>query len=324
MGCGPSKDKKDPKSGDAVTETAAKPAAKPDAKPAAAKPSAEAKPAAEPQRPNNTDSHMSDALKDLINDYFNRYDLDGSGTINSSEELKQLCTNLVVKLDLDMEVAEIDAKVKAAGAFKDDKDAKESDNNWDVESFKHWFINDDNFKDVPKTWEHGDESDEDDEQNTATKPFFTGTYIGELVSEDKSKKYTLQMKKGQGKLNPKTKRYDEYKLEAVEQFSLKVRAEEGGKLKPRSGCDSVGYFRATGQISGDTIEYTMAYDIDNDKATAEPNLVLKGKVTADGKTIEGTWENTEKDAAAQKGMKDIGLEGVDKGVFKLEKRQRDE
>merc|ERR1719174_3122712 len=63
---------------------------------------------------------MSNDLKTLMHDYFNRYDLDGSQTINSSEELKQLCTNLVVKLDLPMDVADIDRIVHSAGAFADD------------------------------------------------------------------------------------------------------------------------------------------------------------------------------------------------------------
>jgi hypothetical protein len=34
--------------------------------------------------------------------------------------LKQLCTNLVVKLDLPMDVAQIDEKVASAGPFQDD------------------------------------------------------------------------------------------------------------------------------------------------------------------------------------------------------------
>merc|ERR1719502_2290075 len=64
---------------------------------------------------------VSPELTSMMSDYFTRYDLDGSGTINSTEELKQLCTNLVVKLELDMDVATIDKYVADAGAFKDDQ-----------------------------------------------------------------------------------------------------------------------------------------------------------------------------------------------------------
>merc|ERR1711939_437865 len=73
---------------------------------------------------------MSNDLKTLMHDYFNRYDLDGSQTINSSEELKQLCTNLVVKLDLPMDVSDIDEKVASAGPFADDtfEDGKKPEN----------------------------------------------------------------------------------------------------------------------------------------------------------------------------------------------------
>lgn len=43
-------------------------------------------------------------LRDIQMKYFNRYDLDGSQTINSAEELMQLCTNLTVKLDLKVRI----------------------------------------------------------------------------------------------------------------------------------------------------------------------------------------------------------------------------
>jgi len=74
-------------------------------------------------------------------------DLDGSQTINSSEELKQLCTNLVVKLDLPMDVQQIDKIVHDAGAFEDDdvpagepKPAKGSRHEWTLEEFVMWFV----------------------------------------------------------------------------------------------------------------------------------------------------------------------------------------
>jgi len=47
-----------------------------------------------------------------INRYFDRYDLDGSGSINSAEELLMLSTNLVVSLGLDIEVDMISDRVE--------------------------------------------------------------------------------------------------------------------------------------------------------------------------------------------------------------------
>merc|ERR1711998_578399 len=104
---------------------------------------------AKKERVDNSQDFISDDLKLLMKDYFNRYDLDGSQTINSSEELKQLCTNLVVKLDLPMDVTDIDAVVNKAGIFQDDK-VQPSDGSkgqeWSLEHFTDWFVKADNFK----------------------------------------------------------------------------------------------------------------------------------------------------------------------------------
>merc|ERR1712086_394550 len=321
MGCGPSKDKKDPKGAPEEKPAATKPSA-------AAKPAAETKPAAKPaaateQRANNTASHQSEALKDLISDYFNRYDLDGSGTINSKEELKQLCTNLVVKLDLDMEVADIDDKVTKAGAFKDEDPANGQE--WDVQAFSTFFMNADNFKEVPQDWENGDESDEDDDQHESTKPFFKGTYQGELTDESGEKKYTIKMRKGTGPLDPKTKHYATYVTEDLPVFTVRVRVdkEDGatGKkpLKARHCCDSVGYYNTSGHIEGNKIHYEMSYDVDNNATTKEPKLVLEGTVSDDGNKITGTWVQGEELPADSTAMTFIGLEGVGNGKFTLDK-----
>merc|ERR1712086_625355 len=113
MGCGGSKDGKKEELAEG---------GKPEAKPEESKPvakSEEGKPAAKPEegkpaakqeaaKAAEREAWMSEDLENMMNDYFTRYDLDGSGTINSNDELKQLCTNLVVKLELDMDVQTID------------------------------------------------------------------------------------------------------------------------------------------------------------------------------------------------------------------------
>ena len=73
----------------------------------------------------------------MLNDYFIRYDLDGSGTISSNDEIKQLCTNLAVKLDLDMDVQTVDKKVNGAGNVKQLC--------WDFQTFKRWFVSKEQF-----------------------------------------------------------------------------------------------------------------------------------------------------------------------------------
>jgi len=67
----------------------------------------------------------------IISQYFRRYDLDESGTINTYEELQQLCTNLSVRLELSWTVSDIDAKVTSAGNMEE--------NSWQMDEFIEWF-----------------------------------------------------------------------------------------------------------------------------------------------------------------------------------------
>merc|ERR1712166_1640122 len=141
MGCGGSKDGKDGKE-----EEGGKPEAKPEESKPVAK-SEEGKPAAKPEEGKpaakqaapaaEREAWMSEDLENMMNDYFTRYDLDGSGTINSNDELKQLCTNLVVKLELDMDVQTIDKKVNGAGNMEELC--------WDFQTFKKWFVSKEQF-----------------------------------------------------------------------------------------------------------------------------------------------------------------------------------
>merc|ERR1712072_617774 len=96
---------------------------------------------------------VSPELEGMMNDYFTRYDLDGSNTINSTDELKQLCTNLVVKLELDMDVQTIDKYVTSAGNLDGDKA-------WNFEQFKDWYLA--TFKPL-ECWQPNDCSSSDEE-----------------------------------------------------------------------------------------------------------------------------------------------------------------
>ena len=66
----------------------------------------------------------------MLTQLFTRYDLDGSGTINSLHELSQLTTNLLFGIDFRAHPKAILARVN------------EEDPNleWDIETFKEWCV----------------------------------------------------------------------------------------------------------------------------------------------------------------------------------------
>lgn len=68
------------------------------------------------QKGNAKNGISGDEFADIFNKMFERYDLDGSGLIDSEEELRQLATALVFKLDLDTGcgINEIDTQVQKA------------------------------------------------------------------------------------------------------------------------------------------------------------------------------------------------------------------
>lgn len=75
-------------------------------------------------------------IDNLINKYFERYDLDGSGTLNSDEEREQLTTNLCFKFRVSMEGSDIDKILQS----ETEKNGELSDDySWDAEEFTAWF-----------------------------------------------------------------------------------------------------------------------------------------------------------------------------------------
>jgi hypothetical protein len=73
-----------------------------------------------------------------ISRLFVRYDLDGSGTINSWDELEQLCCNLGYRLELELSPTRIDEVIE--GVKRDNESIE-----WDLDEFSAWFKNE--FKD---------------------------------------------------------------------------------------------------------------------------------------------------------------------------------
>ena len=94
----------------------------------------------------------TDHVTTVINDYMNRYDLDGSTTYNSYEELRQLSINLVIKFDLDIEIDDADSLVHSAGNMEELC--------WDFNTTRLWFMK--TFK-PNRFWLQGDCSDSDED-----------------------------------------------------------------------------------------------------------------------------------------------------------------
>lgn len=235
--------------------------------------------------------------------------------------MKQLCTNLVVKLDLNCDVTDIDRIVSSAGAFADDPGASPGANNWGLEDFMSWFVAKGHFA-VDRDWQHGDDSEDPDEEPNEELPFINGTYVGFLEGGDSM--YTRKERYG-GTVDPKTHQLINYEWKETNEFQFKVRRDKSNRLIPRVGCDSIGYYRTSGSIDGDTICMIFEYDVDANEQTLEPKLVLYGEWGGpeNPMLIKGTWKNAntdDPDAAAK--MASIGLPGESEGTFEVRKREQ--
>merc|ERR1711977_649281 len=87
----------------------------------------------DPIGPRATSNGPTD-LDQVVEQYFARYDLDGSGTLNSREELEQLATNLSFKLKIPSSAMH----QTTAAAFQCVDDVIDESNAWDVNDFKEW------------------------------------------------------------------------------------------------------------------------------------------------------------------------------------------
>merc|ERR1711865_871066 len=78
-------------------------------------------------------------LSEQLHDFFDRYDYDKSGTINNSDEMQQLCTNIIFKLKIMIAPDDADKRIGSAG----DQESFTADP-WPFEKFEEWFR--ENFK----------------------------------------------------------------------------------------------------------------------------------------------------------------------------------
>ena len=216
---------------------------------------------------------ISQDLKQVLSDYVVRCDLDGSGTINSNDELKQLCTNLVVQLELDMDVETIDQMAYRAGNMEELC--------WDFETFKEWFVSKEQFAPSP-FWLQGDYSDSDDAPENEMEGF---------------------LKAGSYKVNMRPDGH------AGVEFEIKVRYTRGGteevvkELVSRTYCDETlgmntnqghpypyGLNTVSGQVNNTdkTIHFEKAYQHDE----SWPRFVFDGKATQRHTRVEGIWSHS--------------------------------
>lgn len=72
------------------------------------------------------------SLSEKLQGFFTRYDLDGSGTINSADEMQQLCTNAIFKLKMLLPPPEVEKRIASAGDVASEK--------WDFGQFESWFM----------------------------------------------------------------------------------------------------------------------------------------------------------------------------------------
>jgi len=276
MGCGGSSQKdKDEKAGNKETgdQPTSAPAPAPSAKSSTKNDEMKAQQEGKPETMDDGKPWVSEELRSMMHDYFTRYDLDGSGTINSSEELKQLCTNLVVKLELDMDVKTIDKFVGQAGDME-----KEC---WTFDQFKDWFIA--TFK--PLTcWQPNDCSSSDEDDAEGTGRLRSGTYA--LTMADT---YTCPFKLRYAKAGEYTALYKRV-----------AHDEKLGKAMVQGKEVAVGLFQTQGtfDVPNKTLKLTKTYDVDLDASTKEPIFEFDGKWTSCTK-FEGSWKNVETDEAAQ-------------------------
>jgi len=241
---------------------------------------------------------MSEELKSMMLDYFTRYDLDGSGTINSNEELKQLCTNLVVKLELDMDVKTIDEYVTKAGNM--------ATLCWDFELFKVWFVKE--FE-PNVSWKPNDMSSSD-EENPDEEPLMPRQGSYDLVMKEGAKGAVFKLRFEE---NDKTKLYTRICNDEILGYS----ADKNNDKKPCGLHTITGSFDHTKH----TCKFTKSYDVDYNAATKEPIFEFEGVIESHAK-ITGTWKNVETDPAAQVILTKLGLEGS--GTFSMIKIEKSE
>jgi len=198
---------------------------------------------------------ISDELKNMMRDYFTRYDLDGSGTINSAEELKQLCTNLVVKLELDMDVTTIDSHVSSA-CDMEDKDK----GNWNFDKFLDWYLQ--KFEPL-SCWQPHDQSSSDDECTDGAAHVRSGTY--DLTMADG---YTVPFKL----------RYSD----GSDYGELFKRTANDERLGWKASGIPKGLYSVVGTFdqAGKTCKFTKSYDVDMDASTKEPVFEFDGTIAS--------------------------------------------
>eukprot|EP00658_Telonema_sp_P-2_P004218 TRINITY_DN11584_c0_g1_i1.p1 TRINITY_DN11584_c0_g1~~TRINITY_DN11584_c0_g1_i1.p1 ORF type:complete len:336 (+),score=55.17 TRINITY_DN11584_c0_g1_i1:117-1124(+) len=206
---------------------------------------------------------ISPELRDIFQDYFTRYDLRGDAVYYDHQSLKQLCTNLVVKLELDLDVREIDRIISLAHLGTD---------GMDCERLRHWFIK--GFLGVTGqrcNWQPGDvtSSDDDDGDDDKRKPCRSGSYLLQIDPDQPPVPFKL--------------RYSDHGESEVTLFSRRANDEVLGYSV---NDEPLGLHRWTGTFNSDarTCRLVKKY-----ASKSLPQFEFEGRLVSKT-SIVGTWK----------------------------------
>lgn len=206
---------------------------------------------------------VSQDFRELVVGYFYRYNVKLSST--PEEEFRQLCTSLVVHLDLDVDVAAIDQLVANAS----NNDIKE----WDVDSFIQWFTSPQTF-DAPISWCTGDESDDEDSDDEDDCWLRAGSYAGTMTSEDgRTRPVSIKLRMDD---DEETKLYERFYNDEYLGWSTKGAPDKSEPL---------GLYKYAGSVDNEakTITLVKSYVAGNDATSGNQNRTkaMAGSYTGD-------------------------------------------
>jgi hypothetical protein len=222
---------------------------------------------------------VSQDFRELVLGYFYRYNIKLSST--PTEEFRQLCTSLVVHLDLDVDVAAIDTLVSNASH----KDIK----TWDVDKFIQWFTSPQTFG-APISWCTGDESDEEDSDEEDECWLRAGSYAGVMTSTDgRSRPVFLKLRMDE---DEETKLYERFYNDEYLGWSSKN--EPLGLFKFTGSVDneakSISLIKS--YVAGETRTKALntGYTGDLSSVVSYDLFKFEGSAGADTNTIKGTYD----------------------------------
>jgi len=242
---------------------------------------------------------VSHDFRELVLGYYYRYNMKKSTT--PTEEFRQLCTSLVVHLDLDVDVAAIDTHVVSVSNSEVKK--------WDVDQFIRWFTSPQTFG-APISWCTGDESDEEDSDDESECWLRGGSYAGAMTSADgRTRPVCLKLRMDE---DDETKLFERFYNDEFLGWSSKG--------------EPLGMYKYSGSVNNDakTITLTKAYIAsetrsaavtgsysgDLSKVVSYPLFQFQGSSGDGPNTIKGTYDLASGTVGLCSGKYDVQLNAI--------------